>query len=226
MMGPRKRILLSWSSGKDSAWALHLLRQQSDVEVVGLLTTVNEQFDRVAMHAVRTDLLRQQAECVGLPLQLISLPFPCSNEVYEERMRAAIGAAQSDGIEGIAFGDLFLADVRQYREKMMDGTGITLLFPLWGCSTTELAREMTAGGLRAQITCIDPRCMPAELAGKEYDDEFLNALPDWVDPCGENGEFHSFAFDGPMFNRPVEFTAGETVERDGFIFTELSLLIP
>jgi uncharacterized protein (TIGR00290 family) len=221
MTGSRKRILLSWSSGKDSAWALHLLRQQSGVEVAGLLTTVNEQFDRVAMHAVRTELLLRQAESLGLPLRLISLPFPCSNEIYEERMRAAIDAAQSDGIKGVAFGDLFLADVRQYRERMMQGTGITPLFPLWGRQTAELAREMTAGGLRAQITCIDPRCLPAALAGKEYNDDFLNALPDGVDPCGENGEFHSFAFDGPMFNRQVEFGVGETVERDGFVFTDL-----
>jgi uncharacterized protein (TIGR00290 family) len=222
MKRERKRVLLSWSSGKDSAWALHLLRQQSDLEVAGLLTTVNERFDRVAMHAVRMDLLRRQAESVGLPLQLISLPFPCGNEIYEERMRGAISAARSDGIEGIAFGDLFLDDVRQYRERMMEGTGITPLFPLWGRHTDELAREMTAGGLRAQITCVDPRCLPATLAGKEYNGDFLNALPDGVDPCGENGEFHSFAFDGPMFNRPVEFTIGETVERDGFIFTDLA----
>jgi uncharacterized protein (TIGR00290 family) len=221
MKGKRKRVLLSWSTGKDSAWALHVLRQHPDMEMAGLLTTVNEQFDRVAMHAVRTDLLRRQAESLGLPLRLISLPFPCSNEVYEERMRAAIGTAQSDGIEGIAFGDLFLADVRQYRERRMEGTGITPLFPLWGRPTAELAQEMTTGGLRAQITCVDPRYLPAEMAGKEYNDDFVKALPNGVDPCGENGEFHSFAFDGPMFNRQVEFAIGETVERDGFIFTDL-----
>jgi uncharacterized protein (TIGR00290 family) len=221
MNGVRKKILLSWSSGKDSAWALHMLRQRSDVDVAGLLTTINERFDRVAMHAVRTDLLRRQAERVGLPLRLVSLPFQCSNEVYEERLLAAIGAAQAEGIEGIAFGDLFLADVRQYRERMMEGTGIAPLFPLWGRSTSELAREMTAAGLRAQITCVDPRCLPAALAGREYDNDFLEALPAGVDPCGENGEFHSFAFDGPMFKRPVEFAVGETVERDGFIFTDL-----
>jgi len=217
----RKRVLLSWSSGKDSAWTLRELRQRSDVEVAGLLTTINEQFDRVAMHAVRTDLLRRQAESVGLPLRLVSLPFPCGNDVYEERLRGAIGAARADGIEGIAFGDLFLTDVRQYRERMMEGTGIAPLFPLWGRPTAELAREMTEGGLRARITCVDPRRMPASLAGKEYNGDFLGALPDDVDPCGENGEFHSFAFDGPMFNRPVEFAIGETVERDGFIFTDL-----
>src|SRR5215475_13950157 len=222
MNGVRKRVLLSWSSGKDSAWALHMLRQRSDVDVAGLLTTINEQFDRVAMHAVRTDLLRRQAESLGLPLRLISLPFPCDNETYEKRMREAINAALSDGIESIAFGDLFLADVRQYRERMMEESGITPLFPLWGRPTNDLAREMTAGGLRAQITCIDPRCLPAALAGKEYNDDFLKALPAEIDPCGENGEFHSFAFDGPMFNRPVEFVIGETVERDGFIFTHLA----
>jgi uncharacterized protein (TIGR00290 family) len=221
MRGVKIRVLLSWSSGKDSAWALYMLRQRPDIEVAGLLTTVNERFDRVAMHAVRTDLLRLQAESIGLPLRLVSLPFQCGNEVYEERVRAAMGTARADGIEGIAFGDLFLVDVRQYREKMMEGTGIAPLFPLWGRPTAELAREMTAGGLRAQITCVDPRCLPAELAGREYNDDFLKALPHGVDPCGENGEFHSFAFDGPMFNRTVEFTIGETVERDGFIFTDL-----
>jgi uncharacterized protein (TIGR00290 family) len=226
MRGVRKRILLSWSSGKDSAWALRSLRRHPDIEVVGLLTTVNERFDRVAMHAVRTELLRRQAESVGLPLRLVSLPFQCGNEVYEERMLAEIGAARADGIEGVAFGDLFLTDVRRYREKMLEGTGLTPLFPLWGRPTTELAREMTAGGLRAQITCVDPRCLPAALAGREYDDDFLRALPAGVDPCGENGEFHSFAFDGPMFNRPVEFTIGDTVERDGFIFTDLAPASP
>ncbi len=219
--GVKKRTLLSWSSGKDSAWALHALRQQVDIEVVGLLSTINEEFDRVAMHAVRTQLLRRQAESAGLPLRLVRLPFPCSNEVYEERMKTLIAAAPACGIAAIAFGDLFLADVRQYREKMMAGTGIAPLFPLWERPTAELAREMIAGGLRARITCIDPRCLPASLAGKEYNREFLDALPAGVDPCGEHGEFHSFAFDGPMFRRPVEFTVGETVERDGFIFTDL-----
>ncbi len=219
--GAKKNVLLSWSSGKDSAWALHVLRQQSELEVVGLIATINEQFDRVAMHAVRTTLLQQQAEIVGLPLRLVRLPFPCSNEVYEERMSALVCAAQADGIEGIAFGDLFLADVRQYRERMMAGTGIAPLFPLWGRPTAELAREMIAGGLRAQITCIDPRLLPVSMAGREYNRDFLEALPPEVDPCGENGEFHSFAFDGPMFSRPVAFNVGETVDRDGFIFTDL-----
>lgn len=219
--GTKKRVLLSWSSGKDSAWALHVLRRQADIEVVGLLSTINEEFDRVAMHAVRTQLLRRQAESAGLPPRLVKLPFPCSNEVYEARMNALIATAQSEGIEAIAFGDLYLAEIRQYRERMMRGTGITPLFPLWERPTAELAEEMIEGGLRAQITCIDPRVLPAALAGKEYNREFLAALPPNVDPCGENGEFHSFAFDGPMFSRPIAFTVGETVERDGFIFTDL-----
>jgi len=219
--GARKKALLSWSSGKDSAWALHVLCRQAELEVVGLLSTINQEFDRVAMHAVRTALLRQQAESVGLPLRLIELPFPCSNENYEERMRELIATAQADGIEAIAFGDLYLTDVRQYRERMMEGTGIIPLFPLWGQPTAQLAREMLAGGLRAQITCIDPRRLPASLGGSEYNRDFLDALPVGIDPCGENGEFHSFAFDGPMFSRPVNFTVGETVERDGFIFTDL-----
>ena len=219
--GVKKRVLLSWSSGKDSAWALHALRRQPDVEVFGLLSTVNEHFDRVAMHAVRTALLQRQAESAGLPLRLVGLPFPCGNQVYEERMLASMATARADGVEAIAFGDLYLTDVRRYREEMMAGTGIAPLFPLWGRPTAGLAREMIAGGLRAQITCLDPRQMPASLAGVEYGREFLDALPAGVDPCGENGEFHSFAFDGPMFGRPVEFTVGETVERDGFIFTDL-----
>ena len=220
-MDRKKRILLSWSSGKDSAWALHVLRQQPELEVVGLLSTVNEVFDRVAMHGVRTALLRQQAESAGLPLRLVELPFPCSNEIYEERMRALIASARADEIAGIAFGDLFLPDVRQYRERMMAGTGIEALFPLWGRPTAELAREMIGGGLRAQLTCIDPRRLPPALAGSEFNETFLRALPAGVDPCGEHGEFHSFAFAGPMFRCPIDFTIGETVERDGFVFTDL-----
>lgn len=217
----KKRALLSWSSGKDSAWALHALRQQADVEIVGLLSTINEDFDRVAMHAVRTELLQQQATSVGLPLRLVKLPFPCGNEAYEERMKTLMAEMKAEGIEAIAFGDLFLTDVRAYRERMMAGTGIAPLFPLWGRPTAELAREMIAAGLRAQITCLDPRSMPRALAGSEYNLQFLAALPAEVDPCGENGEFHSFAFAGPMFRAPVAFAVGETVERDGFLFTDL-----
>jgi len=221
MRGVIKRVLLSWSSGKDSAWALQMLRQQSDVYVDGLLTTINEQSDQVPMHAVRIALLRRQAKSLGLPLRLVDLPFPCNNETYEKRLRAAICRAKAEGIDAIAFGDLFLTDVRQYRERMMEGTGVSPLFPLWGRPTADLAREMIDGGLRARITCVDSRCFPAAMSGKEFNDDFLKTLPNGVDPCGENGEFHSFAFDGPMFNHPVEFTIGESVEHDGFIFTDL-----
>ncbi len=170
---------------------------------------------------VRVTLLRQQAESAGLPVRLVKLPFPCSNAIYEERLGEIIAAIRVEGIEAIAFGDLFLAHVRQYRERMMEGTGIMPLFPLWGRPTAELAREMIAGGLRAQITCIDPRCLPTSLAGREYNSDFVDSLPAGVDPCGENGEFHSFAFDGTMFSRRIDFTVGETVERDGFVFTDL-----
>jgi len=218
---PKKKTLLSWSSGKDSAWALQVLRRQPEFEVVGLLSTINEEFDRIAMHAVRVTLLRQQAESAGLPVRLVKLPFPCSNAIYEERLGEIIAAMRVEGIEAIAFGDLFLAHVRQYRERMMEGTGIMPLFPLWGRPTAELAREMLAGGLRAQITCIDPRCLPKSLAGREYNSDFVDSLPAGVDPCGENGEFHSFAFDGTMFSRRIGFTVGETVERDSFVFTDL-----
>jgi uncharacterized protein (TIGR00290 family) len=217
----KKKALVSWSSGKDSAWALHLLRRQDEFEIVGLLTTVNEEFDRVAMHAVRVPLLRRQADRLGAPLRLVRLPFPCGNEEYESRVGAAIAEAVAEGIEAIAFGDLYLADVRSYRERQLAGTGAAPVFPLWNSPTAELANEMIAGGLRAQVTCIDPRVLPAPLAGREYDREFLHALPAGADPCGENGEFHSFAFDGPMFQRPVDFTVGETVLRDGFLFTDL-----
>ena len=221
MAETRKRILLSWSSGKDSAWALQALRMRSDIEVTGLLTTINEKFDRVAMHAVRLNLLRRQAESLGLPLRLISLPFPCGNEVYEERFCAAIDSARKEGVDGVAFGDLFLTDVRLYREKLLNGIGIEPVFPLWGSPTDKLAQAMVDGGLRAWITCVDPRCLPSTFAGREFNRDFLEALPETVDPCGENGEFHTFAFDGPMFKHPVECVVGESVERDGFIFTDL-----
>ncbi|MFN0124178.1 MAG: ATP-binding protein [Blastocatellia bacterium] len=218
----KKRILLSWSSGKDSAWALHLLRGRDDLDIVALLTTVNESAGRVAMHAVRAELLHSQADCAGLPLWTVDLPWPCPNEEYEKRMRAVIARAHAAGIEAIAFGDLYLTDVREYRERMLAGTGIAPLFPLWDMPTDALAREMIAGGLRAQITCIDTRVLPATLAGAEYNAEFLAALPAGTDPCGENGEFHSFAFAGPMFSQSVAISVGETWECDGFLYTDLT----
>ena len=216
-----KKVALSWSSGKDSAWSLHLLRQDPSVEVVALITTINEQFDRVAMHAVRRELLEQQAASAGLPLWKVPLPWPCSNEQYEARMRDVCARAVAQGVSAIAFGDLFLADIRSYREKKLEGTGLEPIFPVWQIPTCELALRMIAAGLRAKITCIDPKILPPELAGREFDEAFLADLPATVDPCGENGEFHSFVYDGPMFRHPVQVQAGEVVERDGFVFADL-----
>ena len=221
MSGPPAPILLAWSSGKDSAWSLHALRQDPALEVVGLLTTLNEAYDRVAMHAVRRALLEAQAEAAGLPLVVVRIPSPCPNETYEAAMAAAVTDARARGITGIAFGDLFLEDIRRYREKQMSGTGLSLHFPLWGRPTAALAEAMIDGGLQARITCVDPRVMPEDLAGAAFDRALLARLPAGVDPCGENGEFHTFAWDGPMFRRPVPVRGGEVVTRDGFVFADL-----
>ncbi len=219
----RLKTLLSWSSGKDSAWTLHRLRTDDRYEVVGLLTTINRAHDRVAMHAVRMELLRSQAEVAGLPLWSVFIPSPCSNEEYEAAMRAAIDDARAAGVACIAFGDLFLEDVRAYREEKLAPTGITPLFPLWGADTRVLANEMIEGGLRARLTCIDPRVMPRELAGCDFDRDLIARLPEHVDPCGERGEFHSFAYAGPMFSKPIAIESGEVVERDGFVFADLNV---
>ncbi len=221
-----RRTLLSWSSGKDSAWALHVLRQDPLIDVVGLFCTVNKVFERVAMHGVRVALLQQQAASAGLPLYIIEIPFPCSNSEYADAMSSFIDMARKENIECFAFGDLFLEDVRQYRETNLDGTGITPLFPLWGIPTKQLSREMIAGGLRAAISCLDPKRLSETFAGREYNDSFLSDLPEDVDPCGEYGEFHTFAFDGPMFQNPIEIFLGGTVHRDGFVFTDLLPLEP
>ena len=212
---------LAWSSGKDSAWSLHVLRRAGEVEVVGLLTTVNEAFDRVAMHGVRRSLLQAQADAAGLPLLVVPLPHPCSNEAYEEAMSGAVARARGESVEAFAFGDLFLEDIRRYREERLQGTGLRPLFPLWGRPTAALAAEMIEGGLRARVVTLDPRKLPARLAGREFDRDFLDALPAGVDPCGENGEFHTFTWAGPMFSRPLALRAGEVVERDGFVFADL-----
>jgi uncharacterized protein (TIGR00290 family) len=217
----RRKTLLSWSSGKDSAWALHVLRQDPGVELAGLFCTVNQVFERVAMHGVRIELLRQQAAAVGLPLSLIEIPYPCSNDEYARVMDAFVREARGLGVETFAFGDLFLEDVRRYREQGLEGTGITPVFPLWGLPTGDLAATMVAGGLKAVITCLDPARLDRRFAGRAYDASFLAELPEGIDPCGEFGEFHSFAFDGPMFERPVRVSVGETVERDGFVFSDL-----
>jgi len=216
------RVALSWSTGKDSAWALHLLRQDPNVEVVALVTTLNEQFDRVAMHAVRHQLLDLQAESAGLPLWTVPLPWPCSNEQYELRMTALYERAAGEAVQAIAFGDLFLTDIRAYREKQLAGTGLAPLFPVWQIPTADLALTMIVSGLRAKITCVDPKVLPAAFAGREFDSQFLAHLPRHIDPCGENGEFHSFVYDGPVFRQPVNVSVGEIVERDGFVFADLT----
>jgi len=218
---PPTKTLLAWSSGKDSAWSLHVLRAAGEVEVVGLLTTINEAADRVAMHAVRSELLRAQAAAAGLPLWPVPIPWPCSNDAYEAAMAAALQRARGEGVEAVAFGDLFLEDIRRYREDRMAPTGLKPLFPLWGRPTAPLAREMIAGGLRARLTCVDPRSLDAGFAGRDFDAALLADLPATVDPCGERGEFHTFAYDGPMFSRPVPIRSGEVIARDGFVFADL-----
>lgn len=218
---PRPKALLAWSSGKDSAWSLHVLRAAGEVEVVGLLTTVNQAFERVAMHAVRVELLRRQAEAAGLPLWIVNIPWPCSNAQYEAAMDEALGRARREGIEAVAFGDLFLEDIRRYREERMRGTGLQPLFPIWGIPTDVLARRMVDAGLRARLTCVDPRQLAPAFAGRDFDETLLGDLPPSVDPCGERGEFHTFAYAGPMFAHPVAIETGEVVERDGFVFADL-----
>jgi len=217
------KILVSWSSGKDSAWMLHVLQQQHPGALGGLLTTLNEAFDRVAMHAVRRTLLQAQADAAGMPLHAVNIPWPCSNADYEQRMGEAVRSLVADGFTHVAFGDLFLEDVRRYREDRLRGTGLTPLFPLWKTKTTrELADEMVASGLRAYLTCIDPRKLDRSFAGRTFDRGLLADLPAACDPCGENGEFHSFACAGPMFSAPIPVRPGEVVERDGFVFADLN----
>ena len=223
-MDGQPKALLSWSSGKDSAWSLHVLRTRREVEVAGLLTTVNQVHSRVAMHAVRVELLEAQAQAAGLPLRKIPIPSPCTNAEYEAAMLAAIERAKREGIGSVAFGDLFLEDIRRYREERLRETGVAPIFPIWGMPTMELAREMIKSGLRARVTCVDPKQLPESFAGREFDARFLADLPPEVDPCGERGEFHTFAYDGPMFERPVPVKSGEIVKRDGFVFADLLLL--
>lgn len=219
----KPKILLSWSSGKDSAWALHVLRQRGEVEVVGLLTTINTNFQRVAMHGTRHALVKAQAEAAGLPLWEVPLPWPCSNEVYEQSMAAACASAVQQGISGIAFGDLFLEDVRRYREARLRGTGLDPIFPVWGLDTRKLISEMLDGGLRARVVCLDPAKCPAEFIGRDLDSDLVRRLPAAVDPCGENGEFHTFAYAGPIFREAIPIEAGECVTRDGFLFADVLL---
>lgn len=217
----RPKALVSWSCGKDSAWALHTVQVQDEVEVVGVLTTVTAEFSRVAMHAVREVLLDAQATALGLPCRKVRLPWPCSNEIYEREMAEALRAATAEGVTHVVFGDLFLQDIRAYREAKLAGTGISPLFPLWQRDTHALAREMIDGGLRATLTCVDPKKLDRTFAGRDFDRDLLTALPSTVDPCGENGEFHTFAWSGPMFEKPIPIAKGAVVEREGFVFADL-----
>lgn len=216
------RIIVAWSSGKDSAWTLHVVRQQG-FEVVGLLTTFNEAADRVAMHAVRRTLVEAQAQAARLPLWSVPLPWPCSNDEYERRMSVALARARGAGITHVAFGDLFLQDIRDYRVRQLAGTGVEPLFPLWGTpdDTPSLARRMLDAGLRAVLTCVDPRQLAGTFVGRRYDTTFLADLPPGVDPCGERGEFHTFCSAGPMFKEEIPIRLGESVLRDGFWFADL-----
>lgn len=217
----KKRTLMSWSSGKDSAWALHKLQHDPEIELVGLFCTVNKEFNRVAMHGVRSALLLEQAKQTGLPIQIIEIPHPCSNTEYEKIMEAFTKKAKNNNIDYFAFGDLFLDDIRSYRQKKLKDSGITPIFPIWGLPTNELSREMIRAGLKTIITCINPKQIPEDFIGSEFDDSFLDSLPANVDPCGENGEFHSFVFDGPMFRKKIEIVVGEIVSRDDFLFADI-----
>lgn len=220
-MTEKLRTLVCWSSGKDSAWALHSLRQAPDVEPVGLLTTLNVDTKRVSMHSTRERLLDMQARAAGMPLRKIFLPDPCPNDVYERAMSDALRSAAEDGVQAVAFGDLFLEDVRRYREENLRVAGLRPLFPLWGSDTRELARTMVAEGLKAFVVCVDPSVLDPSFAGRTYDHQFLDDLPAAVDPCGERGEFHTFAFEGPMFRAPVPVRSGDVVHRAGFVFADL-----
>ena len=210
--------LVAWSGGKDAAWALHLARQQ-DVEVAALLTTTAA--GRVAMHEVRGALVEAQAAAAGLPLWTIPLPWPCPNAEYESAMRAVLERARKEGIEAVVFGDLFLAEIRAYRESLLAGTGVRPVFPLWGKDTAALAAQMIAQGLRATVVCVDLRKLSARFAGRDLDAALLADLPEGCDPCGENGEFHTFAWGGPMFRAPVPIARGAVEERGGFAFADL-----
>jgi uncharacterized protein (TIGR00290 family) len=217
----RPKALIAWSSGKDSAWALHEARTAGDFDVVGALTTVTDTFGRVSMHGVREELLRTQVDAAGLPAVLVYIPFPCQNEIYEQKMSAAIADARASGVTHMIFGDLFLEDVRAYRERQLSGTGITPIFPLWGMPTPKLAHDMINAGVEAHLSTVDLKKLPASFAGRRFDAALLDALPVGIDPCGENGEFHSFVSVGPMLSCRIAVKVGETVERDGFAYADL-----
>lgn len=215
------KTLLSWSTGKDSAWTLYKLLQNPKFEVKGLFTTINEEFERVAIHGVRVELLKRQAGLLGLPIKIIKLPYPCTNEDYEKIMDRFIKKSEDEGIENFAYGDLFLEDIRDYRINQLKDSKIKPVFPLWGMKTADLSKTMIKNGLKAVITCVDSKIVPKDFCGKNFDNSFLNSLPQNVDRCGENGEFHSFVYDGPMFSTPLRIKTGEIVEKGEFIFADV-----
>lgn len=219
----KPKAWLSWSSGKDSAWALHVMRQRGDFEITALLTTINRTHGRVAMHAVRESLLDAQAAAAGLPLVKVGIPSPCPNEIYERAMAEAMAQARAEGVTHMIFGDLFLEDIRKYREENLAKCGIAPAFPVWGLDTRLLTQEMLAADLRAYLTCVDPKKLDASFAGRLFDKKLLADLPSGIDPCGENGEFHTCVVAGPMFASPIPVDVGEIVERDGFVFADLLL---
>jgi uncharacterized protein (TIGR00290 family) len=218
---PRPKALISWSSGKDSAFALHEVRRAGDYDVVGALTTVTETFGRVSIHGVRQEVLQAQCEAAGLPQRIVPIPYPCPNEIYEARIGDAVARAVADGITHMIFGDLFLSDIRAYREQKLAGSGISPVFPLWDRPTPELARAMIASGLEAYLATIDLKTLPVEFAGRRFDSRLLADLPDGIDPCGENGEFHTCVVAGPMFSHRIAVSTGERVERDGYAYCDL-----
>jgi len=218
---PRPKALISWSSGKDSAFALHEVLRAGKFEIVGALTTVTETFERVAIHGVRQEILRAQCAAASLPQRVVPIPYPCPNEIYEARIGEAVAQAVADGVTHIIFGDLYLADIRTYREQKLAGTGITPIFPLWERPTRELARAMIASGLEAYLATVDMKKLPAEFAGRKFDAQLLADLPGGVDPCGENGEFHTCVVAGPMFSHRLAVTTGERGQRDGYAYCDL-----
>jgi len=219
----RPKALISWSSGKDSAFALHEVRRAGELDVVGALTTVTETFGRVSIHGVRQEILQAQCEAAGLPQRIVPIPYPCPNEIYEARMGEAVTQAVQDGITRMIFGDLFLRDIRAYREQKLAGSGITPVFPLWDRPTPELAQAMMASGLEAYLATVDMKKLSAQFAGRKFDAQLLADLPEGIDPCGENGEFHTCAYAGPMFAQPISLVPGVVERHDGFVFADFTM---